>query len=112
MLLRIGLLIIEIVLQLALEVYRTDNYFRLTGPVGVSLIYLNYALLFVIGLTFTYKAFVPKQKKLPVLLLGFSTICFILCLAGLFNAKIFTDAMTYTPVLLGVSAGLVMTKKE
>lgn len=110
--LRIAFLIIEIVLQLALEVYRTDNYFRLAGPVGVFLVYLNFALLIVIGFTFTYKAFVPKQKKFPVLLLGFSTICFILCLAGLFNAKIFTGAMIYTPLLLGVSAGLVMTKKE
>ena len=112
MIIRIIFLVIEIVLQLALEVYRTENYYRLAGPFGVSLVYLNFALLIVIGFTFTYKAFVPKNKKLPVLLLGFSTICFILCLAGLFNAKIFTGAMTYTPLLLGVSAGLVMTKRE
>ncbi len=112
MFIRVVFLVVEIALQAALEVYRTANYYRFTGPVGVSLMYLNYVLLFVIGFTFTFRAFVPKQKKLPVLLLGFSTICFILCLAGLFNAKIFTGAMTYTPVLLGISAGLVMTKND
>lgn len=110
--LRIGLLVVEIVVQILYEMYRISNFPRFIGMMGIVGIFANYALLFVIGFTFTYKAFVPKNKKLPVVLLGFSTICFIVCLAGLFNAKIFTGAMSYTPLLLGVSAGLVMTKKE
>ena len=68
--LRIGLLVVEIVVQILYEMYRISNFPRFIGMMGIVGIFANYALLFVIGFTFTYKAFVPKNKKLPVVLLG------------------------------------------
>lgn len=106
---RICLLGVEIVIQIMYELHRRNEYLRSTPRIEDY--YLPYIILIVIGFTFSYQAFVPKNKRLPVILLFFFTICFIVIFAGLFNGKVFTGALTYIPLLLGVSAGIVMTKK-